>query len=91
MANGELPLHPRDDPRYAGIPWQYPGGQDAYWRDYDATAVWHAREASRIEMGLSEEEYVRRKRFYDLKKEVNRIAEEVERRPGSMAGRFRDG
>ncbi|GAA4737547.1 hypothetical protein [Actinomycetospora chibensis] len=82
MANGELPLHPSNDPRFAGIPSQYPGGQDAYWRDYGVAAVWHGRESTRIELGLSEEEYQQRLRYFDLKKEVNRIVTALETSSG---------
>jgi hypothetical protein len=70
MRPDELPPEPQRDPRFKVSPRDYPGGDVAYWRDYDAASEWRTREEFRLELGLTEAEYVERERYYALKKEV---------------------
>lgn len=78
----DFPPHPEKGRWFKVVPSDYPGGEAAYWRDYDAASEWRTREEFCLEMGLTDAEYVERERYYALKKEINALAVELAQQTG---------
>ena len=82
MANEELPPAPDSDPRFDVLPEDYPGGAKAYDHDYIRALEWRDREQHRIGLGLTEEEYLQRERYFKLRTQVSKMVEKLAQETG---------